>query len=134
MKFNEATVRILVRKDYGACFDFYKEKLGLVPTGGDRNGVYTSFSMGEGEPACLAIFAGKEMSKYKGYEQPTMTTQPDTVVTTIPTDDFAADYQRLKEAGIEFIGEPQFIPGWEMTCVYFRDPEGNLFELMDGYA
>ena len=44
MKFNETTIRILVRKDYGACFDFYTEKIGLIPVWGDRNGPYTSFA------------------------------------------------------------------------------------------
>ncbi len=28
MRFNDTTVRILVRKDYGACYDFYTEKMG----------------------------------------------------------------------------------------------------------
>jgi len=31
MDFNKTTVRIMVQKDYAACFDFYTEKLGLVP-------------------------------------------------------------------------------------------------------
>ncbi|WP_321382930.1 hypothetical protein [uncultured Enterococcus sp.] len=42
MKFDKMTTRILVRKDYGACFDFYTEKLGLIPVWGDRKGPYTS--------------------------------------------------------------------------------------------
>ena len=34
MKFNETTIRVLVRKDYGACFDFYTEKIGLTAVWG----------------------------------------------------------------------------------------------------
>ncbi|MFQ7552802.1 MAG: VOC family protein [Blautia marasmi] len=30
-----------------------------------------------------------------------------------------------------FLGEPQYIEAWGMRCTYFRDPEGNLFELND---
>ena len=37
MKFNETTIRILVRKNYGECFDFYTEKIGLIAVWGDRN-------------------------------------------------------------------------------------------------
>lgn len=131
MRFNETTLRILVRKDYGACFDFYSEKLGLVATWGDRNGPYTSFSISENEAPCFAIFSGANMSMFEGYEQPATKTQPDTVVAVIPSDDLDKDYQKLKSLGVEFIGEPQHIEDWGMRCVYFRDPEGNLFELND---
>lgn len=131
MNFNETTLRILVRGDYGKCFDFYTEKLGLIPAWGDRNGPYTSFTVREDLPPCFAIFSGDAMSLYNGYDQPKTSTQPDTVVAMIPTYDFDGDYARLKSLGVEFIGEPQTIKEWGMRCVYFRDTEGNLFELSD---
>lgn len=129
MRFDQTTVRILVRKDYGVCFDFYTTKMGLVPVWGDRNGPYTSFAIKEGESPCFAIFAGANMSMYEGYKQPNGNTQPDTITAIIPSDDLDKDYMRLKEAGVEFLGEPQLIEDWGMRCTYFRDPEGNLFEL-----
>lgn len=131
MRFHEATVRIVIRKDYGACFDFYTEKMGLKAVWGDRNGPYTSFATREGAPPCFAIFSGENMSMFEGYEQPKGSSQPDTLVTVIPSDDLNGDFQRLKEAGVQFSGVPQFIADWGMSCVYFRDPEGNLFELND---
>lgn len=131
MKFNQASIRILVRGDYGKCFDFYTEKMGLVAVWGDRNGPYTSFSVSEKEPPCFAIFAGAHMSMFNGYEQPKRDSQPDTIVAVIPSEDFENDYKRLKDAGVSFIGEPQFIEAWSMKCAYFRDTEGNLFELND---
>lgn len=131
MKFNETTIRILVRKDYGECYDFYTEKMGLVPVWGDRNGPYTSFAISSGTLPCFAIFAGEAMPMFQGYTQPVSGTQPDTVVAVIPTLDLDGDYQRLKEAGVPFLGEPQYIEDWGMRCTYFRDPEGNLFELND---
>lgn len=131
MKFNETTIRILVRKDYGACFDFYTEKIGLIPVWGDRNGPYTSFAASKDAAPCFAIFAGEAMPMFQGYEQPESGTQPDTVTAVIPTTDLDGDYLRLKEAGVPFLGEPQYIEAWGMRCTYFRDPEGNLFELND---
>lgn len=131
MKLNETTIRILVRKNYGECFDFYTEKIGLTAVWGDRNGPYTSFSVGNDTPPCFAIFSGDAMSMFQGYEQPDTGNQPDTVVAVIPTDDLDGDYLRLKEAGVTFLGEPQYIEAWGMRCTYFRDPEGNLFELCD---
>ena len=131
MNFDKTTVRILVRKDYGACFDFYTKKIGLVAVWGDRNGPYTSFAVKEGEPPCFAIFSGNNMSMFNGYKQPTGNSQPDTITAIVPSDNLDDDYKRLKEAGVEFIGEPKFIEDWGMRCTYFRDTEGNLFELND---
>jgi len=133
MRFNEAAARVMVRKDYGKCFDFYTEKLGLVPTWGDRNGPYTSFAAKEGEPNCFAIFSRAGMSAVNGYAQPEMGAQQDTMVITLPTDDVARDYKLLKEKGVEFVNEPQAMEDWGGPIVaYFRDPEGNLIELTDG--
>ena len=131
MRFDDTTVRILVRKDYGACYDFYTEKMGLIPVWGDRNGPYTSFTVKEGESPCFAIFAGANMTMFSGYEQPKNNAQPDTIMAIVPSDDLDGDYQRLKAAGVEFLGEPQTIEDWGMRCTYFRDTEGNLFELND---
>lgn len=125
MKFKETTIRVLVRKNYGECFDFYTQKLGLHVVWGDRNGPYTSFAADSQEEPCFAIFLGDAMPMFQGY------VQPDTVTAVIPTDDLDQDYYRLQEAGVEFLGEPQFIEAWGMRCTYFRDPEGNLFELND---
>lgn len=131
MKFNETTIRILVRKNYGECFDFYTEKMGLTAVWGDRNGPYTSFAVSSDTPPCFAIFAGDNMPMFKGYTQPNVDAQSDTVVAVIPTLDLDGDFLRLKEAGVQFLGEPQTIKEWGMRCTYFRDPEGNLFELND---
>lgn len=132
MKFNETTIRVLVRKDYGKCYDFYTEKIGLTAVWGDRNGPYTSFAVSRDSKPCFAIFSGEAMPMFQGYEQPGTSLQPDTVTAVIPTFDLDGDYLRLKEAGVVFLGEPQYIEAWGMRCTYFRDPEGNLFELNDG--
>lgn len=131
MKFKETTIRVLVRKNYGECFDFYTEKIGLVPVWGDRNGPYTSFATSYDMTPCFAIFTGEAMPMFQGYEQPNTNCQPDTVVAIIPTYDLDEDYMRLKKAGVTFLGKPQLIEAWGMRCTYFRDPEGNLFELND---
>lgn len=110
---------------------FTSQKLGLHVVWGDRNGPYTSFAADSQEEPCFAIFLGDAMPMFQGYVQPDTNKQPDTVTAVIPTDDLDQDYYRLQEAGVEFLGEPQFIEAWGMRCTYFRDPEGNLFELND---
>jgi len=133
MDFSKATVRIMVQKDYAACFDFYTQKLGLVPiwaySVGDKNGPYTTLAQSEGGEPCLAMFDGKNMVEYKGYSRPTGTVPTDTIEFCIPSANVDEDYKRLKEAGVEFIGEPQTITDWGMRCAYFRDTEGNLIEI-----
>ena len=129
MNFNKLAVTINVWNDYGACFDFYTEKMGLVPHWGDRNSEWTSFSAQKGAPPVIAIFDANLMAKGDAaYEPPKAFTQPDTITLTIPTDDIERDYKRLKGAGIQFIGIPE---SKEMGAksVKFRDTEGNLLEL-----
>jgi len=103
----------------------------LAAIWGDRNGPYTSFAVSKDAPPCFAIFAGANMSMFQGYMQPNSCMQPDTVTAVIPSEDLDGDYQRLKNAGVQFLGESQRIEEWGMRCTYFRDPEGNLFELND---
>ena len=129
INFNKAMVTILVKEDYGVCFDFYTKKLGLVPTWGDKNGPWSSLAIKEGEEHCLAIFASDAQSAYKGYIRPNTTTPSDTITLGIPCDNVDESYNHLKGLGVEFLGEPQTIEDWGMRIVYFRDPEGNLLSL-----
>ena len=134
MNIREIAPRILLYNegDYEACKEFYVKKLGLVMVY-DVEGGYGSFAMKEGEPPCLAIFNANGMSAIKGYKKSPATTHSDFVTLLIGTDDFQRDYKTLKEAGVEFIGEPQFMEGWGgVTSVFFRDPVGTLLELTDG--
>jgi len=134
MNLNKATVCIQARKDFGACYDFYTQKLGMVAVYGDRNGPYVSLATDAKTPACMGLFLAKNRTYYNGYTLPKEDTQPDTICLSIPTDDIHVDYARLKEAGVEFMGEPQLIEGWGVTTTLFRDPEGNLLELTNGTA
>lgn len=43
-------------------------------------------------------------------------------------DDLAADWKRLKEAGVEFIEDPTDYGG-DMSIATLKDPEGNLVQL-----
>lgn len=65
MKFDETTIRILVRKNYGECYDFYTEKMGLTPVWGDREGPYTSFAINRDAPPCFAIFSGEALHLFQ---------------------------------------------------------------------
>ena len=44
------------------------------------------------------------------------------------TDDLTAEWQRLREAGVEFVEEPTEY-GSDMSIATLKDPEGNLVQL-----
>jgi len=44
------------------------------------------------------------------------------------TDDFDADYQRIKASGVNFLTEPGVRGGNQV--VFFQDPEGNVLHLI----
>ncbi len=45
--------------------------------------------------------------------------------------DLASEYERLKEAGVEFISAPQYMADAKVLTVYARDPDGNIVELQE---
>jgi len=134
MKINRITAGVQVRKDFAECFEFYTEKLGLIPIYGDRNGPYTSFAdTKDGEPF-FALYAAQDASeRVKEYELPSNTESPDTLTAVFHTTDFESDYNRMQEAGVEFIGRRNFADeGFDFNLAFFRDTEGNLLSLEDG--
>jgi len=134
MNFKKLTPRILVRKDYGACFDFYVEKMGMVATWGDRNGPYTSFAFAVDQSTCFSMFAGVNVSNHKGYVQPVENSiSADTVELCFLVDDVYAECERLKTLGVEFVSEPAMM-NWGAVHALIRDPEGNLIDLSNGDA
>ena len=128
MKLSEVGIRILV-SDFQKCFDFYTQKLGLEVYWGDRNGPFAAFKADGVDKPCFSIFLAKNQYLYKGYTPLNGTGRTDQVIYVIPTDNVDQDYKLLKDKGVIFIGEPQTINEWYMRCIYFRDPEGNLFEI-----
>jgi len=48
------------------------------------------------------------------------------------TSDIQRDYRVLKEKGVQFLSEPQLLPGTKVTIVCFKDPDGTYIELLEG--
>jgi predicted enzyme related to lactoylglutathione lyase len=51
----------------------------------------------------------------------------------LESDDLTADWQRLKEAGVQFIEDPTEY-GSDMSIATLKDPEGNLVQLWQSRA
>ncbi len=128
MDLSKIGIRILV-SDFPKCFDFYTQTLGFEVFWGERNGSFAAFKAPGSDTPCFSMFLSGNMEMYEGYTPSNGTGRVDQVVYTIPTDNVDEDYMKLKDKGVCFIGKPQTIKDWYMRCVYFRDPEGNLFEI-----
>jgi catechol 2,3-dioxygenase-like lactoylglutathione lyase family enzyme len=124
-------VRILTR-DIPRLYDFYTEVLGFKVCWGERTDPFVSFKEADGDRPAFAIFDEASMQQYTGYVSLNGTVKTDQVVYCTGLDNLDEAYRELKVKGVEFLGEPQTIPGWGIRCVYFRDPEGNLFEIASG--
>ncbi|MDA1216275.1 MAG: VOC family protein [Chloroflexi bacterium] len=118
---------ILVVSDMERSRQFYREMLGAT--------VFREY----GGTSCVLQFQGAWLLLVTGGgptpDKPTVTfappTDPDTVSNafTIRVPDCQAAYDVLKGRGAEFLTPPRTSEGgWETRC-FFRDPDGNLFEI-----
>ena len=134
MKIDRVTASVQVKKDFGKCFDFYTEKLGLVPIYGDRNGPYVNFAnCKDGEPF-FAMYSAKDASeRIPGYTISPSTGATDTLSAVFHTTDFEGVYNNWLKAGVEFIDRVVMGEGDEaFNMAIFSDPEGNMLSLEDG--
>lgn len=128
MAMNGVSLRILAQ-DVPKLYDFYTEKLGFSVLWGDRSSPYIDFALPGGDVPAFALFAGELMSMHKGYAPLPPAAKSETAVYCIGTDDVDAHCEELKSRGVELLGPSADVPDWGMRCAYFRDPEGNLFEV-----
>jgi lactoylglutathione lyase len=121
-------VRLLV-DDYGACFRFYRDALGLEAGFGDEATGYADFAAGDGT---IALFVRSEQAEVVDLREP-----GDAALVVLGVDDVDAEVARLRDRGVAFEGEPRDRRDWGLRVAYTRDPAGTLIELpqsipMDG--
>ncbi len=118
---------ILVVSDMERSRPFYSDVLGAT--------VFREY----GGTSCVLQFQGAWLLLVTGGgptpDKPTVTFAPPTDVDTVSNaftirvPDCQAAYDVLKGRGAEFLTPPRMSEGgWETRC-FFRDPDGNLFEI-----
>ena len=110
-------------------YDFYTEILGFKVLWGHRDSPYVAFAEADKDTPAFAVFAKADMKHYESYIPLPSQERSDYTTYCLGFDDVDAAYEILKARGVPFMGEPRNVPGWEMRSVFFRDPEGNLFEI-----
>ena len=105
-------------EDLNRLLPFYRDILGL-PVTMETPG----YAILGNEQAGGAILALGTHSEVHGRNS-----DPARHMVALSSDDITADWQRLKEAGVEFIEDPTDYGGG-MTIATLKDPEGNLIQL-----
>jgi catechol 2,3-dioxygenase-like lactoylglutathione lyase family enzyme len=113
-------VRLLC-DDFGACFRYFRDVLGLTPGFGDEESGYADFAVGDG---VVALFERTEQAQVVGLGLP-----GDSAVVVLTVDDLDGELARLRAAGGEPLGEPQARPEWGIRFAHLRDPDGHLLEV-----
>ena len=103
-------------QDLNNLLPFYRDTLGLKPAMESERFVVF------GDPNAPSLGLGSH-SEVKGKNP-----DPARHMVGLLTDDVRADYQRLKEKGVEFIEEPTDYDG-QISIATLKDPEGNLVQL-----
>lgn len=118
----------LVVDDYDQAIEFYTQKLRFVLVEDTRLSATKRWVVvappGDGEcKLLLAKAANEEQSSRVGNQT------GGRVFLFLHTDDFWRDYQRLTEAGVQFVREPTEEPYG--TVSVFKDLYGNLWDLIE---
>ncbi len=126
-----SNVRLLV-KDFDKCFKFYSEQLGLKVTWGKIGGDYASFDIGiKSNEMGLSIFKSDLMANAIGNSEKSLPIDSrEKIAIILKVESVDKTFKELTEKGIEFVNKPMDMAGWGDRVVHFRDPEGNLIELI----
>jgi catechol 2,3-dioxygenase-like lactoylglutathione lyase family enzyme len=112
-----AQIRVLA-DDYGACFRFYRDVLGLPQGFGDETTGFAEFDAGD---ATIAVF-----DRHEQQEAVDLAAVGDAALIALAVDDVDAEAARL---GGYLVAGPLDRVDWALRVVYLRDPAGTLIEL-----
>jgi predicted enzyme related to lactoylglutathione lyase len=106
-------------QDLNNLLPFYRDVLGLSVS------LETPGFVVLGDPGGPAVALGTH-SEVRG-----RATDPARHIVGFETDDLRKDWRRLKDAGVEFVEDPKDYGNvWVAT---FKDPEGNLLQLLQSH-
>lgn len=120
--FNRVTAVVLFVQDFEACLAFYRDKLGLEVALLEPD--FAAFKMADQDFALQAMPTAVEL--FGAFKAPSKGTDRAMLCTKVA--DVDAAYQQLKANGVEFTKAPED-KYWGIRAAYFRDPDGNLWEI-----
>lgn len=125
-------IRLLVA-DMNASLRFYRDTLGFEQLFADPDGEYTELSVGGA--VTLALFGRTHMAEAVGTtHKPAFSACQDAFTLAFEVDDVDGTVARLEAKGVVMDTPAQDRPTWMMRTAHFRDPDGNLIEILTGLA
>ncbi|QMU73656.1 VOC family protein [Streptacidiphilus sp. P02-A3a] len=122
-------IRLIV-EDFGACFRFYRDVLGLKPQVDDEAGPYGKLSLPEGG-AAIALQSREHLARSAPWLAARAAGDGSLIVLRV--DDLDAVAAELSARGVRWTSGPE--TQWErLRVAYLRDPEGNLIEFQQWLA
>ena len=130
MKMSHTGFRVTKFKE---SFLFYRDTMGFPVLWGDENGTYADFDVVDGHK--LAMFMRAPMAAAIGAEKPEpKSMQQDYVCLVFAIEDVDCTYKSLMEKGVKPINEPHDRKDWGIRCFHFRNPDGNLIEVIRDFG
>lgn len=124
--FRKVSAVVLFVHDFDRSLAFYRDTLGLEVALLESN--FVAFKMDEQDFALQEISAAVEMFNVQMAPSEPQTVRDDRMMLCAKVDNVDAAYETLRAKGVEFLQAPvsQY---WGIRAAYFRDPEGNLWEI-----
>lgn len=115
---------ILFVKDLELARDFYENKIGFTFDKGDERSA--GFFTGDDFLLLFNHDGADEMLAAGGVDHGPAAGARSVLVA--PVEDVDAAYEELRSCGVEFLRPPED-QSWGVRCAYFKDPDGNVWEL-----
>lgn len=121
--FRHVNAVVLFARDFQASLVFYRDTLGLPVALLEDD--FVAFKLHDQDFALQALATAVEL--FDAQVEPAGA-QSDRVMLCADVDDVNAVYDTLTARGLDFVKAP-FDRDWGYRTAYFRDPDGNLWEL-----
>jgi lactoylglutathione lyase len=124
--FRKVSAAVLFVQDFEKSLEFYRDRLGLEVAQLEEK--FVAFKMDDQDFAINQISEGANMVGLDVAAFEAQTGKADRVLLCARVDNVDAAYETLKAKGVEFTKGPmdQY---WGLRTAYFRDPEGNIWEI-----
>ena len=124
--YNRITAVVLFVQDFPKCLAFYRDQVGLEVVQEEPH--FAAFKMFDQDFALLTLENGADMVGLDVESFEAQTGRGDRAMLCTRVDDVDKAYETLRARGVVFTKAPvdQF---WGIRAAYFRDPEGNIWEI-----
>jgi lactoylglutathione lyase len=124
--FNRINAVVLFVHDFQKCLAFYRDILGLEVV--QLESRFAAFKMNEQDFAIIEMSEASEMVKVPMNAFEPQSGKTDRVLLCTRVENVDDAYEALKAKGVEFTMPPtdQY---WGLRTAFFKDPEGNLWEI-----